>query len=248
MRKAIFLGTQENSLARKPLSFARKAFCFALEASGSARRHPSLVHESFCSARGTQMLARKVRRVAGEVRSSARKARQVQVPSVLPCAQVREACSPGFLGGAWGCPSNGGQRTTQWCQSATRHRLSSRLSCGSLLTSQPRQSATRPCLASCPSFGGQRQVLCRGKPQHKQPTVAASPPPLGGSGGLRYSEPAAKRLTNKHSGGTVAQCESGQGNSANLSICHQPNRAFKWTPTALASLRKRQARRHLTLR
>lgn len=27
---------------------------------------------------------------------------------------------------------------------------------------------------------GQRQILCRGKPQHRQPMVAASPPPFGG--------------------------------------------------------------------
>jgi len=80
------------------------------------------------------------------------------------------ACSPNSFAevphaiALLGCPSTGGHRT-----------------------GQQRPSASRPRLAGRPSFGGQRQVLCRGKPQHKQPTVAAAPPPLGGSGRLSYS-------------------------------------------------------------
>jgi hypothetical protein len=48
------------------------------------------------------------------------------------------------------------------------------LSCGSPLANRERQSATRHRLAGCPSFGGQRQVLRRGKPQRRLPAVAAS--------------------------------------------------------------------------
>jgi len=127
----------------------------------------------------------------------------------------------------WGCPSTGGQ-----------------------LTGQRRPSATRPRLAGRPSFGGQRQVLCRGKPQHRQPTVAASPPPLGGSGGLRYSCRNVFLASNK---------KSGRQHGEYLALFPAwllglfwrskpplPNRSFKGTPTALASLRKCQARRPLT--
>jgi hypothetical protein len=47
------------------------------------------------------------------------------------------------------------------------------LTFGSLLTKSLRQSATRPRLVGCPSCGGQRRVLRRGKPQRKHPAVAA---------------------------------------------------------------------------
>ncbi len=70
---------------------------------------------------------------------------------------------------------------------------------------------------------GQSRIFCRGKPQHKQPTVVASPPPLGVRCGLGHSG----RHMNKLLGGKVAQYKSGQGYSANFSISPQPNWRFK---------------------
>jgi hypothetical protein len=58
----------------------------------------------------------------------------------------------------------------KWCGFGAQ---SGCLSFGSLHTGQRRQSAKRPRLVGCPSCGGQRQVLRRGKPQRTQPAVAA---------------------------------------------------------------------------
>ena len=74
--------------------------------------------------------------------------------------------------------------------------LPSCLSFGSLLTNQWRKSAPRHRLVGCPSYGGQRQVWCSGKPPHAQPTVAAAPPPLGGAFGLGYSSHTAFAASN----------------------------------------------------
>ncbi len=74
------------------------------------------------------------------------------------------------------------------------------LSYGSLLPDQRHQSATRPRLVGCPSCGGQRRVLRRGKPQRRHPTVAAGAATAWRSGQCRLQLSHRFLAHNKHSG------------------------------------------------
>jgi hypothetical protein len=125
-----------------------------------------------------------------------------------------------------GCPSIGGQLTGQLLQSAPRLRL-----------------------VGHPSFGGRRQVLCRGKPPHRQPrsrlrrhllafgTVSAT---------VDVTFFSVQQKSSRQLSEYPAQFPAWHLGLFWRSTRPLPNRLFKGTPTALASLRICQARRPLT--
>jgi hypothetical protein len=158
-----------NDWRTKPFCLLHASVSFALAALCSAFGPQSLARKAFCLALRVQSFSCKALLVACGCWQLRPQGSLGESQGHLSCARRNLACSPSFLGRAWGCPSCGGQRTSRWRPSPARHRLVGGLSCGSPLASQRRQSATRPRLAGCPSFGGQRQVLCRGKPQHSSP-------------------------------------------------------------------------------
>jgi hypothetical protein len=100
-----------------------------------------------------------------------------------------------------------------------------------------------------PSFGGRRQVLCRGKPPHRQPrsrlrrhllafgTVSAT---------VDVTLSSVQQKSSRQHSEYPAQYPAWLLGLFWRSNRPLPNRLFKGTPTTLASLRKCQARRPLT--
>lgn len=111
------------------------------------------------------------------------------------------------------------------------------LSCGSLLTTEQRQSATRLRLVSRPSFGGQRSVECRGKPPHGYRAVVAGattarPRRVGrGKEWLQNTNTTSSQGERGHALAKHQRNSAGRRVLASPGICHQPNWALQPTLT-----------------
>ena len=111
------------------------------------------------------------------------------------------------------------------------------MSCGSLLTTEQRQSATRLRLVSRPSFGGQRSVECRGKPPHGYRAVVAGattawPRRVGrGKEWLQNTNTTSSQGERGHALAKHQRNSAGRRVLASPGICHQPNWALQPTLT-----------------